>query len=120
MQNLNTMPDEHLEALLTHLKNERAFDFTGYKRASLARRIQRRMQDIDIQDYEHYLDYLHVHPDEFIPLFNTILINVTAFFRDADTWDYINSSVLPAILALKGDEGQVRVWRAGCAFGEEG
>ncbi len=119
MQDLNIKTDEHLEALLSYLKNERAFDFTGYKRASLARRIQRRMQDITIQDYEHYLDYLQVHPDEFIPLFNTILINVTAFFRDADTWEYINDSVLPAILALKGSDGQIRAWSAGCATGEE-
>jgi two-component system, chemotaxis family, CheB/CheR fusion protein len=119
MSDLDTLTDEHLEALLAFLKNERAFDFTGYKRASLTRRIQRRMQDINIQGYDNYLDYLQVHPDEFIPLFNTILINVTSFFRDPDTWDYIRDSVLPSILALKGDDGQIRVWSAGCATGEE-
>ena len=119
MSNLDTQTDALFESLLSFLKNERAFDFTGYKRASLARRIQRRMQDINIQGYDNYLDYLQVHPDEFIPLFNTILINVTAFFRDADVWDYINDSVLPSILAQKGHDGQLRVWSAGCATGEE-
>jgi two-component system CheB/CheR fusion protein len=119
MSRLENQTDAHLETLLIYLKNERAFDFTGYKRASLARRIQRRMQDVNVRGYDHYLDYLQVHPDEFIPLFNTILINVTSFFRDPDTWEYLNEQVLPAILALKEDDGQVRVWSAGCATGEE-
>ena len=59
------------------------FDFTGYKRSSLMRRVDRRMSQVGIADYAEYLDYLEVHPDEFTALFNTILINVTGFFRDA-------------------------------------
>jgi two-component system CheB/CheR fusion protein len=71
------------EALLDYLKQSRSFDFTVYKRSSLMRRVRARMQVVAIDGFEDYLDYLEVHPDEFVSLFNTILINVTNFFRDS-------------------------------------
>jgi two-component system, chemotaxis family, CheB/CheR fusion protein len=110
--------DEDFEALLRHIKEERGFDFTGYKRASLQRRVQRRMEAIGLHGFEEYLDHLLVHPDEFTQLFNTILINVTGFFRDPDAWSYLADELLPTILRRR--EGQpIRVWSAGCASGEE-
>ncbi len=111
--------DPDLEALLAHLKQSRGFDFTGYKRASLARRIGKRMGEIGISSYAAYLDYLEVHPDEFVSLFNTILINVTAFFRDPEAWDSLRTTALPALLERKDPSSQIRVWSAGCASGEE-
>jgi two-component system, chemotaxis family, CheB/CheR fusion protein len=108
-----------LEALLDYLKRSRGFDFTGYKRSSLARRIQKRMQMVGIERYSDYLDYLEVRPDEFSHLFNMILINVTAFFRDPPAWDYLSEEILPRILADKGPQDLIRVWSAGCASGEE-
>jgi len=107
------------EALLAYLKRSRGFDFTGYKRASLTRRVDRRMQAIEITDYGEYIDYLEVHPDEFSHLFNMILINVTAFFRDAPMWEYIAAQVIPQILKSKSATEPIRVWSAGCASGEE-
>jgi chemotaxis methyl-accepting protein methylase len=80
---------EGFDSLLRHIKDERAFDFTGYKPASLARRVRRRMEVVGIDRYDEYLDHLQVHPDEFTHLFNTILINVTSFFRDPESWDYL-------------------------------
>jgi two-component system CheB/CheR fusion protein len=67
-------PDEprstqEFEALIEYLKNNRGFDFTGYKRSSLRRRIGKRMQTLHIARYGDYLDYLEVHPEEFIQLF---------------------------------------------------
>ena len=82
-------PDPAFEALLEHLKTSRGFDFTGYKRSSLMRRVNRRMDQVGIASYAEYLDYLEVHPDEFTALFNTILINVTGFFRDPEAWDHL-------------------------------
>ena len=76
--------DPDFEALLVYLKESRGFDFTGYKRSSLMRRVDRRMTQIGVADYPDYLDHLQIHPDEFTALFNTILINVTGFFRDPD------------------------------------
>jgi len=107
------------EALLDYLKRNRGFDFTGYKRASLMRRVQKRMQGVGLEDYGDYVDYLEVHPEEFAHLFNTILINVTAFFRDEAAWDYLAQTIVPTILAEKKAGDPVRVWSAGCASGEE-
>jgi two-component system CheB/CheR fusion protein len=107
------------ETLLVYLNTNRGFDFTGYKRSSLMRRIDKRMQTVGVEGYGNYVDYLEVHPDEFAHLFNTILINVTSFFRDPSAWDFISAEVIPRILAGKGPEAQIRIWSAGCSSGEE-
>jgi two-component system, chemotaxis family, CheB/CheR fusion protein len=110
--------DDNLERLLDHLRRNRSFDFTGYKRASIARRITKRLDDIGIASYAEYLDYLEVHPEEFQQLFNTILINVTDFFRDEGTWTYLAEEVLPGLVSRRSGSF-LRVWSAGCATGEE-
>jgi two-component system CheB/CheR fusion protein len=114
-----TEQNPDLENLLEYIKRNRGFDFSGYKRASLTRRIRKRMQSIGVESYSDYLDYLEVHPDEFVELFNTILINVTTFFRDPQAWEYIASGIIPQIIASKQATTAVRVWSAGCASGEE-
>jgi len=105
--------------LLEQLKASRGFDFSGYKPSSLVRRVQRRMQQLGIHSYADYGDFLEVHPDEFVPLFNTILINVTSFFRDPNAWQALAERALPRILESKGPEDAIRCWSAGCASGEE-
>jgi two-component system CheB/CheR fusion protein len=107
------------EHLLEHLKHSRGFDFTGYKRSSLIRRVQKRMQSIGVESYSDYMDVLQVRPEEFAQLFNTILINVTAFFRDMPVWEYLAKEVLPLIVANKQPTDTIRVWVAGCSSGEE-
>ncbi len=107
------------ETLLNYLKASRGFDFTGYKRASLMRRITRRMQTVGVAHYDEYVDFLEVNPDEFAALFDTILINVTDFFRDPPAWEYLEKDLLPRLLAQKATGEMVRVWCAGCATGEE-
>jgi two-component system, chemotaxis family, CheB/CheR fusion protein len=111
--------DRDLDVLLDYLRRSRGFDFTGYKRASLGRRIDKRMQAVGADGYLSYLDHLEVDPDEFTQLFNTILLNVTSFFRDPPAWDYLSAEVLPRLLAEKDDDGPLRIWSAGCASGEE-
>lgn len=115
----NSSGDAAFETLLEYVKRSRGFDFTGYKRSSLMRRVNKRMQTVGIEGYSNYLDYLEVHPEEFNHLFNTLLINVTAFFRDRPAWDYVQQEVIPQILAQKDPNEQIRVWSAGCASGEE-
>jgi two-component system CheB/CheR fusion protein len=110
--------DPAFERLLDYLKESRGFDFTGYKRASLMRRVRQQMLRPGIDSFDDYHDYLQVHPDEFTALFNTILINVTDFFRDEQAWTYLGDTVLPALLAATGDD-PIRVWSAGCATGQE-
>lgn len=108
-----------LEALLEYIRVNRGFDFTGYKRASLERRITKRMQMVGIESYQDYLDHLQAEPGEFTALFNTILINVTRFFRDPDSWTFLAQNVLPGILAGLGPNDTVRVWNPGCSSGQE-
>src|SRR5689334_14644230 len=105
-----------LERILEYLRQARGFDFTAYKRPSLMRRITKRMHAVGIASFDEYLDYLQVHPEEFAPLFNTILINVTSFFRDADVWDMLRENIAHI---QQRDGTAIRVWSAGCAGGQE-
>ncbi|NJO53299.1 MAG: hypothetical protein HC840_32205 [Leptolyngbyaceae cyanobacterium RM2_2_4] len=111
--------DSIFESLLDYLKRVRGFDFTGYKRSSLKRRVQKRMATKGINRFEDYLDYLEVYPSEFIDLFNTILINVTSFFRDQPAWSYLQETIIPQLISGKSEDEPIRVWSAGCASGEE-
>ncbi len=108
---------ESFEGLLTYIRDSRGFDFTGYKRPSLVRRVQHRMREIGVKDFDEYADRLQVDTAEFTALFNTILINVTGFFRDREAWDNLRE-----VLTKETDHEEtspVRVWSAGCASGQE-
>jgi two-component system CheB/CheR fusion protein len=110
---------ESFEEILDHLRQTRGFDFTLYKRASLMRRVVKRMHTVEVPTFEAYLDYLQVHQEEFEALFNTILINVTSFFRDPDVWEHVDKHVLPALIADRAPTAPIRIWSAGCASGQE-
>ena len=112
-------PDPEFEPLLEYLRQNRGFDFSGYKRPSLLRRVTKRMQLVNVESFPDYIDYLEVHPEEFTALFNTILINVTSFFRDESSWKFLAESVLPDLVRLKKADAPIRIWSAGCASGEE-
>jgi two-component system CheB/CheR fusion protein len=114
-----TDKDPAFESLLDYFRDTRGFDFTGYKRSSLIRRVMKRMKEVGVAGFSDYVDHLEVHPDEFTILFNTILINVTAFFRDAPAWEYLRREIVPRILDERRKNEPVRVWSAGCASGEE-
>ena len=115
----NSEVNPEFEALLNYIKLNRGFDFTGYKRSTLVRRVLKRMQTVGIESYSDYIDYLEVHPQEFVDLFNTILINVTSFFRDREAWDYVATEIIPRIVASKQAVEPIRIWSAGCASGQE-
>jgi two-component system CheB/CheR fusion protein len=108
-----------IDVLLEYLKRTRSFDFTGYKRPSLTRRINKRMQAIGVDTYEQFVDVIERNPSEFDQLCNTVLINVTAFFRDGVPWDSLASEIIPRLLEAKSPTDPIRVWSAGCATGEE-
>ncbi|HJS93256.1 MAG TPA: CheR family methyltransferase [Solirubrobacteraceae bacterium] len=112
-------PDITLETLLTFVKESRGFDFTGYKRSTVERRIVKRMATVQTERYDDYLDYIELHGEELAELFNTLLINTTGFFRDSQSWEYLATEIAPQLLAARQGESPVRVWCAGCASGEE-
>jgi two-component system CheB/CheR fusion protein len=112
-------PDEEFEALLRFLRDDRGVDFTGYKRPSLTRLVNRRMRAAGVEDYRAFIDLLQVQPRELKSLLDALLINVTAFFRDPQAWDELRHVLLPTVLAELHPDEQVRVWSAACATGEE-
>jgi len=111
--------DMTLDALLEFVRDTRGFDFTGYKRSTIQRRVAKRMSAVGAERYDDYTDYLELHAEEFAELFNTLLINTTGFFRDPETWEYLATDVTPQLLASRAPDSPLRVWCAGCASGEE-
>ncbi|MYV93711.1 CheR family methyltransferase [Streptomyces sp. SID1034] len=118
-ESAGTETDQGLEDLLRFIRDARGFDFTGYKRSTLSRRIRKRMGDAGVHDYADYRDLLETDADEFRTLFNTILINVTSVFRDPEAWALLEREVVPEVIANVPPEDEIRVWSAGCSSGEE-
>jgi len=110
---------KEFEGLLDLLRRARGFDFAGYKRPSLVRRVRKRMQAVRVDTYRDYMAVLEREPSEFDHLFNTVLINVTSFFRDEVPWGYLADEIVPRILEGKEPTESIRVWSAGCATGQE-
>src|SRR5438552_13807573 len=101
---IETDVDPALEDLLEFLRTSRGFDFSGYKRGSLGRRIAKRMRAVGVDDYSRYKELLEAEPQEFVELFNTILINVTAFVRDSEAWQYLADEIIPKVLDGRGQD----------------
>ncbi len=114
-----TAPDPEFEALLRYIQESRGLDFRGYKRTSLRRRITLRMEAVGVDNFGAYRSHLEAQPSEFDDLLNTVLINVTSFFRDEEAWEVLRTQVIPAIVANAEDDRSIRVWSVGCASGEE-
>jgi two-component system CheB/CheR fusion protein len=111
--------DPHWGELLQYLHVVRGFDFQGYKPTTLGRRIRKRMNVLGIESFDAYQEYIELHQEEFRELFNTILINVTGFFRDPESWEALRSMAIAPMLAPKSNGEPIRAWSAGCATGEE-
>jgi two-component system, chemotaxis family, CheB/CheR fusion protein len=114
-----TSSAEQLQELLDYLKRSRGFDFSGYKKTTLSRRIEKRLNAVGSETFSEYQDYLEANPREFTELFNTILINVTSFFRDEPAWTFLAEDVVPRMLDGNPPDKPLRIWSAGCASGEE-
>ncbi len=108
-----------LDALLEFIKETRGFDFTGFKHSSVERRLAKRMEAVGLETYEEYLDFLQRHAEEFAELFDALLVNVTGFFRDPPTWEYLATTIVPQLRDSRSASAPIRIWCAGCASGEE-
>ncbi|MBO9571352.1 MAG: PAS domain-containing protein [Chitinophagaceae bacterium] len=108
-----------LREVFSHLRLRTGHDFSNYKRPTLLRRIERRINVRNLNSLQAYANYLQHNPDEVTALLKDLLISVTNFFRDKKPFDALEVEVIPAILHNKKAEEQVRVWIAGCATGEE-
>jgi len=108
-----------LEEILRKIRETRNFDFRNYKRPTLLRRIQRRMQDRGKRTVREYGALLDRDAAEFDALLGSMFIKVTSFFRDPEVWQELSSKAIPQMLSEKRPGEEIRVWSAGCATGEE-
>jgi two-component system, chemotaxis family, CheB/CheR fusion protein len=111
--------DDGISDIIEHVRVTRGIDLGAYKPPTLRRRIDKRLDALGLDSYERYVDHLQAHPDEYPRLFDTILINVTDFFRDQDAWEEMRQVLLPRILDAKHETDPIRIWSAGCAAGQE-
>ena len=111
--------DLTLQELVQYLAAERGPDLRGYKHTSLERRIRKRMGEVNAGSFRDYLDQIRANPAENVRLLNTILINVTDFFRDPQAWQALRDEALPGIVSSIHPGDTLRFWSVGCASGEE-
>ncbi len=108
-----------LRDIFTILHTHTGHDFTHYKRATVLRRIERRLQVNQLTALTPYRDFMREHPMEAQALLKDLLISVTNFFRDPAAFDELEREAVPLLFHEKTTGDQVRVWVAGCATGEE-
>src|SRR5437764_6930617 len=113
-------PDDEsaLRETLSYLTTQTGHDFSHYKRATVLRRIARRLQVNSLEDIPSYLFFLRSHADEPRALLHDMLIGVTHFFRDQPAFAALEGNV-PQLFTGKSPADQVRAWVPGCATGEE-
>lgn len=110
---------DHIDELCETLRDAVGHDFSKYKRATLTRRIARRMQVLAIDDAGQYIKRIKSDADECEALFRDLLINVTRFFRDPTEFDALNREVIDKLVRDSRDAEEIRVWVPGCSSGEE-
>ena len=118
-EDLTEKQQEMIRRILAHVHARTGHDFSQYKRSTLLRRIQRRMQIHVATTLESYFEYLRQNAMEASALFNDILIGVTSFFRDREAWGSLGRQVIPEILKKEESSDMVRAWIIGCSTGEE-
>ena len=113
--------NEKLRPILRHLKTKGGFDFSGYSPSMIERRLMQRFSATGCKDRASYLQYLEGHPDELNRLVDALTINVSRFFRNALIFEYLARKILPLIVRekMRLRDHSLRVWSAGCSFGEE-
>jgi len=108
-----------LQKIFLVLRARTGHDFSLYKKNTICRRIERRMNVHQIDDISDYVRYVQESDREAGVLFKELLIGVTNFFRDADGFEALQQKALLKMLRGRGEECTVRVWVPGCSSGEE-
>ncbi|MCR5887882.1 PAS domain-containing protein [Hymenobacter sp. J193] len=114
----DSKPAHALQKIFVLIRTQTGHDFSHYKRNTVFRRIERRMNSHQIKEFTHYVRYLQENPHEVEQLFRELLIGVTKFFRDAEAFEILRQHLRP-LLAQKEPSSTVRVWAPGCSTGEE-
>lgn len=121
-QTTNAITEEILKKMyriLAYLRTRIKYDFSGYRKNMLLRRIQRRMCVNQTNNLDIYYDFLKANPGEAIALNKDLLIGVTSFFRDNDAFEFLIQQVMPDLISSCTEENPIRIWVPACATGEE-
>ncbi len=110
---------EWLNRIFAILQTHVGHDFSVYKGNTILRRIARRLNINHINSFHTYTRFLREHPDEVEALFRELLIGVTSFFRDSESFEVLENTVLPEMLKDMNHDGTFRAWIPGCSTGEE-
>ena len=109
-----------LEPFLNQVLEYTGIDFRIYKSPTILRRLQRRLVAVGVEDIASYGHYLQIHPEEYEQLVNSFLIKVTDFMRDPELFNFLQTQILPDLVAYsRAHQNELRCWSAGCATGEE-
>lgn len=122
VEEVEKRPEDQQQALreiFAELRIRTGHDFSNYKRPTLLRRIERRINVHNLPDLPSYVNFIHQNAEEINALLKDLLISVTNFFRDKNAFEIIENEILPLLLKGKTSENQLRIWVAGCATGEE-
>jgi len=111
--------DASLNGIFALLERTHGVDFSGYKPATVQRRIQRRMAVQKISSKAEYVSYIKKQPAEVGSLYNDLLIPVTRFFRDPKAFETLKKTAFPGIMNNRPESAAVRMWVPGCSTGEE-
>jgi chemotaxis methyl-accepting protein methylase len=112
-----TADEAAFTALTRKISREAGLTLDAYKDKCLRRRIAVRMRACGVHTYSEYQALLDRMPAEYERLKDAITINVTRFYRNAETWNLLRAGLIREI--CKGNDGEIRVWSAGCSSGEE-
>ncbi len=110
-----------IKKILDYLQNQKGFDFSGYRRSMLERRINKRLLATETQNFNEYCKYLMNNQTEVDELIDALTINVSQFFRNPFVFEFISEKLVPRLIfgKLKKKEKYLRIWSTGCASGEE-
>lgn len=112
-------PDASLRKIFLLLRTRMMVDFSNYKHTTLKRRIERRMMVRRTENLAAYAQYLRDHPEEVKALFADLLIHVTEFFRDPESFTAMTDHVFPLLTKKRDNLAPIRIWIPGCSSGEE-
>ena len=110
---------EGVAKIVELLQKKTPHDFALYKEGTLARRIERRMAKVGIDDGDRYLELLTSDPAELQRLASDLLINVTRFFRDTNVFELLREKIVPELVRAQPKDAPIRIWVPGCSTGEE-
>ncbi len=113
------LAEDHLQRVFTLLREATGVDFRHYKLPTIERRLQRRMALHKLVGIELYVRFLEEHPAEVHALHKDLLIHVTRFFREPESFRALRDAICPAIIERQTGDNPIRVWIAGCSTGEE-